>query len=215
MKENWSFEKDEVIRVSLYPIEKENKRGSELTIFSHWDADGSAVDDRGFRWPYFEPLLKKIGVDYIPLDEQLEIQKKMIDQLKNEQYTFTEYPKFGILYEFYDDDKHSEELIFIGQGAGKYFGISQDDYDEITKGWEGTVHAYNNVREIKVYPQITPEQIAEKFDIPVTKLVIEGFRKITDEEKKEAMERVLFPETFVPYNHLKNWGNTPLDKEMD
>jgi hypothetical protein len=165
--------------------------------------------------------------EYIPIDEQLKIQNTMLNDLhkvgpgkiailKNNKMEWVDViPSFGIKYEFYDDDKHSEELVFIGQGAGKYFGISQDDYDEITKGWEGTVHAYNNVREIKKYPVISPEQIAKKFDIPVTKLVIEGFHKITEEERKEAMERVLFPETFVPYNHLKNWGNTPLDKEMD
>lgn len=117
-------------------------------------------------------------------------------------------PEFGNLYEFYDDENYSQELVLIGQGAGKYFGISQDDYDEITKGWEGTVHAYNNVREVKVYPEITPEQIAEKFDIPVTKLVIEGYNKITDEEKKEAINKIMFSAS-------NNYNNGLLDKEMD
>jgi len=133
--------------------------------------------------------------------------------------------EFGDLYEFYDDESYSQELVLIGQGAGKYFGISQDDYDEITKGWEGTVHAYNNVREIKKYPVISPEQIAKKFDIPVTKLVIEGYNKITDEEKKEAIEAHIFNFKQRPMKEGEMSGPTRkavivegdglLDKEMD
>lgn len=192
--ENWEPKSGEIILVSQTGIDftkrifikKDDKVFTCVGDFYHdkYIKNGYS-DEMGYDWQYARPLEKyeKFPETFVPQnhlkewvnsDDMISISKEEYNSILDKFHKISLHESYqpGKKYEFYDDEFHSEELILIGSCAGKYFGVTESEYDELTKGWVGEAHAYSHIREIKQYPEITLEEISEKFGVPINKIKI-------------------------------------------